>query len=252
MYRYLIVLVMLFVSVASQATSQPAPLRVVTELSPPHQTVVDGEVAGISTSIVKAVLQQAGLDARVELYPWARAYYIASTTPNVLIYNMARTPEREADFHWIGPVASYRLGLVRLAERTDLNPTRPEQLLHSSVAAQRDDFSVKVLESYGLKSGREIQLAADILESWRLLLNGKVDYVVDDLMAIPDTEKQLKLPAGTVRFVLPIKELEQQTYLAASKNTDPALLQQLQEAHRQVQRQPLYQQVMLANLSPQN
>ena len=246
MYRYLIVLSMVVLSVACQAESQQPALRIVTELSPPHQTLENGEVAGISTSIVKAVLQQAGLDASIEVYPWARAYYIASNTPNVLIYNIARTPERETEFHWIGPVASYRLGLARLAERTDLNPSRPEQLQNYSVAAQRDDFAVEVLASYGLKAGRDIQLAADILESWRLLLNGKVDYVIDDAMAIPYTEQQLKLPEGTVRFVLAIKELEQQTYLAASKNTDPALLQKLLDAHQQIQSQQLYQQVMLA------
>ncbi len=219
-------------------------LRVVTELSPPHQTIKEGKVDGISTQIVEATLKQAGLQSRIEVYPWARAFYIASSTPNVLIYNMARTAERENEFHWIGPVANYRLGLVRLTDRTDLTPNHVKDLGSAVIAVQRDDFSAVYLQQQGLKIGKELQLSADILESWRLLLKGKVDYVVDDEAAIALMEKQLLQPQGIARFVLAIPQLEQNTYLAASKTTDPELVKKLQQAHLQVQKTQLYQDVM--------
>lgn len=221
-----------------------ASIRVVTELSPPHQTVEDGRVAGVSTQIVEATLQQAGLQSRIEVYPWARAFYIATSTPNVLIYNMARTTEREAEFHWIGPVATYRLGLVRLTERTDLNPNHLKDLGSAVIAVQRDDFSYHWLKQQGMKVGKELQLSADILESWRLLLKGKVDYVIDDEAALTLMEKQFAQPQGITRFVLAIPQLEQKTYLAASKDTDPELVKKLQQAHLQVQKTALYQNVM--------
>ncbi|MBU2280226.1 MAG: transporter substrate-binding domain-containing protein, partial [Gammaproteobacteria bacterium] len=82
-------------------------LRVVLEVSPPHQTYENGKVAGLTTAVVEQMLQQAGLTPQYEVYPWARAFRLAAGTPNVMIYNIARTPEREAQFEWIGKVASY-------------------------------------------------------------------------------------------------------------------------------------------------
>lgn len=236
--------VLLYCSCVVAATADQNILRVVTELSPPHQTVINGQVDGVSTKIVEATLKQAGLESRIEVYPWARAFYIATSTPNVLIYNMARTPEREDEFHWIGPVANYRLGLVRLTERTDLAPNHIKDLGSAVIAVQRGDFSTVFLQQQGMKIGKELQLSADILESWRLLLKGKVDYVIDDAAALALMEKQLSQPQGITRFVLAIPQLEQKTYLAASKATDPVLVKKLQQAHLQVQSTELYQNVM--------
>ena len=236
--------VLLYLSFAAAANTEPLAFRVVTELSPPHQTIKDGKVDGISTQIVIATLKQAGLDSHIEVYPWARSYYIATSVPNVLIYNIARTPERENEFHWIGPVANYRLGLVRLTDRTDLTPNHIKDLGSAVIAVQRGDFSSLYLQQQGLRIGKELLLSADILESWRLLLKGKVDYVVDDEAAIALMEKQLLQPQGIARFVLAIPQLEQQTYLAASKGTDPELVKKLQQAHLEVQKTQLYQDVM--------
>ncbi|RVT44174.1 transporter substrate-binding domain-containing protein [Rheinheimera sediminis] len=221
-----------------------ASIRVVTELSPPHQMMKEGKVDGFSTQIVEAILKNAGLNSRIEVYPWARAFYIASSTPNVLIYNMARTPERENQFHWIGPVAKYSFGLVRLADRTDLTPNHVKDLGSAVIAVQRGDFSGQWLQQQGMKEGKELQFSADILESWNLLLKGKVDYVIDDKAALPYMEQQLTLVPGTTRFVLAIPQLEQQTYLAASKNSDSALVKKLQQAHREVQKTNIYQYVI--------
>ena len=240
-FRLCLVLTALFIPVFVFAQSA---LRVVTELSPPHQTIKEGKVDGVSTHIVEATLKQAGLQSRIEVYPWARAFYIATSTPNVLIYNMARTPEREHEFHWIGPVANYRLGLVRLTVRQDLAPNHMKDLGSAVIAVQRGDFSSVYLQQQGLKIGKELQLSADILESWRLLLKGKVDYVIDDEAALVVMEKQLAQPEGTTRFVLAIQQLEQKTYLAASKNSEPELVKKLQQAHLEVQKTQLYQDVM--------
>lgn len=239
-----LVAILLYLSFATTANTEAPALRVVTELSPPHQTVKDGKVDGVSTQIVLATLKQAGLESRIEVYPWARAFYIASSIPNVLIYNMARTPDRENEFHWIGPVANYRLGLVRLSERTDLTPNHVKDLGSAVIAVQRADFSSHWLEQQGMKIGKELQLSADIFESWRLLLKGKVDYVVDDEAALALMEKQLLQPQGVAKFVLAIPELEQQTYLAASKGSDAELVKKLQQAHLEVQKTQLYSDVM--------
>ncbi|MBZ9612067.1 substrate-binding periplasmic protein [Rheinheimera maricola] len=222
-------------------------MRVVTELSPPHQTLVQGEVSGLSTELVKDVLAAAGLAGKFELYPWARSFRIARSQPNVLIYNMARTTEREAQFHWIGTVAAYQLGFVALSHRDDIQINTVTDAIHYTVAVQRDDISADFLMKNGFKKGMQLVLAADITESWQLLFNGKVDLVIDDPVALTGMAMQLGVANQDVRFVYGITELEQHTWLAASLQTPPELIERLQQAHSQIAKTERYRRIMASD-----
>ena len=219
-------------------------LRIVTELSPPHQTLEQGEIRGLSTELVRATLKQAQIAGQFEIYPWARAFRIARSQANVLIYNMARTAEREDEFKWIGTVASYQLGFVALTHRDDIQIDSLEQAKGYTVAVQRDDLSANFLLQHGFKAGLQLVQVADIAESWQLLLNGKVDLVIDDPVAMTDMAQSLALPAQYVRFVYPITELAQQTWLAASLNTPDGVVSRLRAAHTEVKKSERYQQIM--------
>ena len=73
-----------------------APLTVVTEEFPPYSYAQGGKLTGYSVEVVRAALGGAGLDYSMTIYPWARAYQIGRAQPNVLIFSIVRTPEREA------------------------------------------------------------------------------------------------------------------------------------------------------------
>lgn len=237
-------LFLLVVSCLSCSVAANASLRVVTELSPPHQTLVAGEIAGLSTELVRATLAKAGVTAQIEVYPWARSFRIAQSRPDVLIYNMARTAEREAQFHWIGTVAAYQLGFVALSHRDDIRIKALSDAVGYTIAVQRDDLAANFLMQNGFSTGQQLVLAADITESWQLLLNGKVDLVVDDAVAFTAMAETLALPYKYLRFVYAIPELAQHTWLAASLETSPELVKRLQQAHSEVATTEYYQKVM--------
>lgn len=224
--------------------AQAEPLRVVLEVSPPHQVVQDGKVSGLTTTVVELMLQKAGLQPRYEVYPWARAYRTALTTPNVLIYNMARTPAREAQFEWIGPVAVYRLGLVKLAQHQDIQLQSLADLPRYIVGAQRDDFSAEWLRDVAQQPAAQLALHADVIETWRMLVNGRIDLLVDDPIAIDDMLSLYHLERQDVEFVLFVPELAQTTWIALKKGSDPALVQRLKSAHRQITGSAAYRKVM--------
>lgn len=220
------------------------PLRVVTEQSPPHQTLINGVVAGLSTELVQATLAEAGLHTAIEIYPWARALHIAQNQSNVLIYNIARTKEREDQFHWIGEVAAYQLGFVKLSHRDDVNIASLSDATKYTVAVQRNDLAADFLQHNNFKAGTQLIMVADIAESWRLLLNGNVDLIVDDPVALIDMAVALNLPEKYVNFVYAIPELKQHTWLAASLNTSNELVSQLQLAHAKVAQSERYREIM--------
>lgn len=211
------------------------PLRVVLEVSPPHQTLDNGKVGGLTTTIVEAMLQHAGLTPVYEVYPWARAFRIAATTPDVLIYNMARTPDREAQFEWIGIVNSYKFGFVKLRERKDIKVSQLADIKRYVIGAQRDDFSAEWLRDAAKQPPNKLELQPDVIETWRMLVNGKLDLMIDDPQAIDDMLVKYNLARSDVEFVIFPRELEQQTWIALKKGSDPKLVQRLRAAYQQVE-----------------
>lgn len=228
----------------SKSAVAAQPLRVVLEVSPPHQTLDNGKVGGLTTAVVAAMLQQAGLSASYEVYPWARAFRIAATTPDVLIYNMARTPEREAQFEWIGIVTRYKFGFLKLSRRDDIQVSQLADIKHYVVGAQREDFSAEWLRDAAKQPAQKLELQPDVLETWRLLVNGKLDLMIDDPQAIDDMLVKHQLQRSDVEFVLFPQELEQQTWIALKKGSSPELVQRLRRAYQQVQGGIAYQQAM--------
>lgn len=210
------------------------PLRVVLEVSPPHQTLDNGKVGGLTTTVVEAMLQHAGLTPVYEVYPWARAFRIAATTPDVLIYNMARTPDREAQFEWIGIVNSYKFGFVKLRERKDIKVSQLADIKHYVIGAQRDDFSAEWLRDVAKQPPNKLELQPDVIETWRMLVNGKLELMIDDPQAIDDMLVKYNLARSDVEFVIFPKELEQQTWIALKKGSSPELVQRLRVAYQQI------------------
>ena len=85
------------------ATPPSPPLTLVTEDLPPLNYPDGDKISGIATEIVMATLDRAGLNAIPRVYPWARAIGMAEQQENVLIFSIARIPERKIDFSGLAP-----------------------------------------------------------------------------------------------------------------------------------------------------
>jgi polar amino acid transport system substrate-binding protein len=150
-------------------------LHVVTE-STPNSFLQNGRVTGPATEIVEQTLKRAGLtDFRIDLYPWARAQDLASREPFVLIYLIARTPERENRYRWVGEVKRSRYHLFGLADRADLRLTQLDDARAWTIGVVRDDVRQLALQRRGFT---RLAVSAQPAENFRKLLNRQVDMVV--------------------------------------------------------------------------
>lgn len=210
--------------------AQTAPLKIVTEFSPPHQIIENEQVSGLATQKVQAILQQANVKAPIDIYPWARAYRKASNEPNTLIYSMAKTEERAPLFYWLAPVAQYKFGWVSLQDRKDIVLNELAEAKQYRIVVQRDDISHLWLIKQGFIEDKHFITCADIGCSWQLLINKNVDLIIESVDLIDDMLQRLNHPLDSVQFISYIPELEITAYLAANRNIDPSLLSRLQVA----------------------
>jgi polar amino acid transport system substrate-binding protein len=208
-------------------------LRVVTEDWPPYNYTREGEVVGCSTEVVRAVLERAGIRGRFESYAWARAYVLAQTLPNVLIYSIARNAEREPQFHWIGPIGERRLFLYRLAARDDLRVRSIDDLHQYRIGLVRDDFAEHYFADQGFLDNECFTQASTQEQALRMLLAGRVDLVSGTDPVLASFLRENDLPLDRVERVWEIPA-EAGYYMALKANSDPELLRRLDKAFREL------------------
>ncbi len=178
-------------------------LRYMTESSPPDNFAGDGgRPTGLFVDTLGLVWAELGIPpARIELLPWARAYRRAQDTPGAVLFSMARLPERQHLFKWVGPVRTGRFVLVAKRERA----VRPATLDAAGLSRYRvgtviDDAGEKLLAERGLD-----RKALDRAESFRSimlkLVNDRVDAVVYGELPIRSYLRQNGLPLEAFEVV---------------------------------------------------
>jgi polar amino acid transport system substrate-binding protein len=150
------------------ATAQT--IKGVTETSS-YSHLENGKPAGPANEIVEATLKRAGLDYSLALYPWARAYDMALQEPNVLIYLIARTPEREPQFKWVGEFIRVEYFLYKLRAQKELAVRSLDEAKNYTIGVMRDDVRHQYLRAQGFA---KLVVSSQTGDNFKKLTNGQV------------------------------------------------------------------------------
>jgi polar amino acid transport system substrate-binding protein len=132
-----------------------------------------GHLHGSSYDLVVAILGRLGQDsAAIEYYPFARALRTMETRANVAVFPVARTPDREHSFKWVGPISSGGVYLY-----TGISNTIPLNSLEDAKALRRigvgnGNASMDLLQKAGFKN---LVPTNDEEMLIKMLLSGRVD-----------------------------------------------------------------------------
>ena len=80
-------------------------LMIYTEEWKPVSFSENGEVKGLGVEVVREILRRLGGRDTISVVPWARGWRNLLDNPNVVLFTVTRTKEREKLFAMIGPVA---------------------------------------------------------------------------------------------------------------------------------------------------
>jgi len=83
--------------------------RIMTEELPPWSFHNNAEISGIAVEVVREMLITLELPDTIKIYPWQRAYRMTLERNNNVLFSMAKTPERESLFKWVGPIATEKV-----------------------------------------------------------------------------------------------------------------------------------------------
>ncbi|WDD98014.1 substrate-binding periplasmic protein [Thalassomonas actiniarum] len=208
------------------------PLEVVTEDWPPYSFLLpDGTVGGIATEKVRTVLDKAGLEYRINLYPWVRAYKMALTQKNVLIYSIYRSKERESKFQWLCPLLpTHPMYFYALSSRKDIKVKTLEDLKQYTIGITKEEYGYQYLLEHGFKENKQLDITPNYDINLRKLIEKRVDFIVESSHTM-----QMRLQDIGYNFerVTPVFEMDTDTVadncMAFSLKTPPEIVEQVRE-----------------------
>ncbi|OEU46960.1 MAG: hypothetical protein BA862_03310 [Desulfobulbaceae bacterium S3730MH12] len=170
MYRSFLFLLFLFL-----VSPQPlfsAELTILTENLPPLNYLRNGVLVGPSVEIVREIQKRVGSDEMIEVFPWARAYQLALTEKNVVLFGTTHTKERNELFKWVGPLATKRdILLAKKQEGIELQSLEDAKKVQR-IGTLRDDTRERLLKEKGFTN---LYSVSDEQNNAKKLMLGRID-----------------------------------------------------------------------------
>ena len=197
---------------------------------PPFTYVEDGKSSGIMTEIVMALFRQLRIESEIEFMSWSEAYQLTLEQPGIMILSIIRNPEREALFHWVGPVLREEIHLYALSDRTDIQPTQLSDLRKYRLGCLKDSFDTDYFLKKDFRIGKELSVVADHNTNLQNLMAGKVDMIPLGARQMVYQLRSMKRDANLLVPRMELKEISSDVYIAFNMKTDPALVRRYGEA----------------------
>ncbi len=213
-------------------------LQVVSEDFPPFNFQQDGVTKGLASEVVTAVLKEAKLSANVNFYPWARAYMLALHQRNHLIYSIARIPEREELFYWVGSISPYQTSFYKLKSRSDIKINSLEDAKRYLIGVSLADVTTVYLQEKGFS---RLQMVPDDTQNLHKLTAGRVDIIAYEENSFLHKVREQNLNPQDYERVFRVQDLTDELYMALSRNSDLMLFTKLRKSLKRIKENGVYE-----------
>ncbi|WP_460118943.1 substrate-binding periplasmic protein [Pseudomonas sp. S2_C03] len=226
---------LLFVNGAHSAGNPDADLVLLTENFPPYNMAKNGKnfaqdenINGIAVDIVREIFKRAEISYSLTLrFPWERIYKLALEKPGYGVFVMARLPDREKLFKWVGPIGPDDWIMLAKADSKITLETLDDARKYK-IGAYKGDAIAETLAKQGLKP---IVVLRD-QDNAKKLTSGQID-----LWATGDPAgRYLARQDGVTGLKTVLRFNSAELYLALNKDVPDETVAKLQAALDQLRK----------------
>lgn len=219
-----------------QVEAASGQVRIVTQDFAPLQWDNDGQPDGYVADFMLAVIDRVRDRLSVpvgpfEFLPWKRAMLMARLEPNVLLFSLSRTPEREDWFEWLGEVSPYGQYFYQLDTRPKIAVDRIEDLkaLKLRIGVQDGGNLYSYLKQLGFDETGNMVPITDYHQGIEMLYLGRLDLVpLTGFLAEASACRQ-GFDGARLKPVVFVEALAQPLWAVFSKGSDPQLVEAFRE-----------------------
>lgn len=234
----------LLLATGAHATDSPdTDMVLLTENFPPYNMAKNGKnfaqdenINGIATDIVREIFKRADITYSLTLrFPWERIYKLTLEKPGYGVFVMARLPDREKLFKWVGPIGPDDWIMLAKADSKITLETLSDARKYR-IGAYKGDAIAETLAKQGLNP---IVVLRD-QDNAKKLVNGQID-----LWATGDPAgRYLARQEGVNGLKTVLRFNSAELYLALNKNVPDETVAELQAALDQMRKEGRVEEIM--------
>ncbi len=234
---------LLLINGAHAEESPDTDLVLLTENFPPYNMAKNGKnfaqdenINGIAVDIVREMFKRADVTYSLTLrFPWERIYKLALEKPGYGVFVMARLPDREKLFKWVGPIGPDDWIMLAKAD-SKISLETLEQARKYKIGAYKGDAIAETLAKQGLKP---IVVLRD-QDNAKKLVSGQID-----LWATGDPAgRYLARQEGVNGLKTVLRFNSAELYLALNKDVPDDVVAKLQAALDQLRKEGVVDDIM--------
>ena len=234
---------LLFINGVRAAESPGTDLVLLTENFPPYNMAKNGKnfaqgenIDGIAVDIVREMFKRADVTYSLTLrFPWERVYKLALENPGYGAFVMARLPDRERLFKWVGPIGPDDWIMLAKADSTITLETLDDARKYK-IGAYKGDAIAMTLAKQGLKP---VVVLRD-QDNAKKLVSGQID-----LWATGDSAgRYLARQEGVSGLKTVLRFNSAELYLALNKEVPDETVAKLQAALDQLRKEGKVDEIM--------
>lgn len=183
---------------------------------PQQENALTNGVSGNHVEFMDLLLSDSGLGLEPKFMPmtWSKVLGLASKEQPALILDIARTAEREKQYHWIGQLDTIEFFFISNAG-SDIDLSAKDNTKNLVISVHRNDFKHGYLLEKGFKKLVPVDSANQI---FGLLELNRVDVTLTSKVAL-DNYCQKRNNCERFQILKKVDELNQALYLAANLAT---------------------------------
>jgi len=216
-------------------------LQIYTEYAPKVAFERNGRVEGFLVEIVREMQRRTGDQGEVRMIPWARSAHLAQEEPNVLLFPVTRTEEREHSYQWVGTISTTEgRFFARAGSGVAVNSLEEAKSL-ASIGVPRGFYTEQELTRLGFAN---LDRVADIDQLFKKLLAGRESVVVIEKVTAVLWLREHQMPEDL--FVPVYTFMKTDFELAFSLKTPPEIVARWQKALAEIKADGTYERMYRA------
>ncbi len=177
-------------SMADEAKETKRPfVRVVTGGYEAMRAVHGAKLEGQQVDTVRAYLDAKGVDYTITPMAWSRAYNLALSSDDVIIYPLTKTPEREDNFKWLLHVHRQSYTLIGHKKIDPLELSKSDILSGKYLSlCEANSVNCHFLAKYGFPQSSILRVhGVELDKILRLVSKGRASFMMEEVEEVNRT-----------------------------------------------------------------
>ena len=202
----------------------------------------NGQIKGFNTDIVREIMQRLNLNFTIKIVPWKRGYREVLHRPNVVLFSMVRTFEREKLFKWVGPLNVTKFSFFKKKGSDITINTLGDAKKVGAIGCIGDDVREKLLKRLGFTNLSSLFGKDANLRNLEMLMLGRIDLWISTDQIVFKTANDTGIDPNEIEETLTVKKAY--VYLVFSKDTDDKIVNEWQHTLKTMKNDGTYKKIL--------